>query len=209
MTLRRLDVAVNDPLLMGVLDRLADRHEQLQPFARRPVVVVAVLGDGHAVDQFHDEVRPAVLGGAAIEDAGDVDMVHEGQRLALGLEAGDDLAAVHTRLDDLEGDLAPDRVSLLGHEDHTHAALADLLKEPVRTYGRSRPVRRGLVNGRQAVTSCGTVQETVWRVGGPQQGLDMSDPSFVRATGLPDVLPPAVRIGDISGGVENRLIIGQ
>ena len=28
---RRLDVAVDDPLLVGVLDRLADRHEQLQP----------------------------------------------------------------------------------------------------------------------------------------------------------------------------------
>ena len=27
----RLEVAVNDALLMGVLDRLADRHEQLQP----------------------------------------------------------------------------------------------------------------------------------------------------------------------------------
>ena len=28
---RRLDVAVDDPLLVGVLDRLADRDEQLQP----------------------------------------------------------------------------------------------------------------------------------------------------------------------------------
>ncbi len=30
---RRLDVAVDDPLLVGVLDRLADRQEQLQPLA--------------------------------------------------------------------------------------------------------------------------------------------------------------------------------
>ena len=29
----RLDVAVDDPLLVGVLDRLADRDEQLQPLA--------------------------------------------------------------------------------------------------------------------------------------------------------------------------------
>ena len=28
---RRLDVAVDDPLLVGVLDRLADRDEELQP----------------------------------------------------------------------------------------------------------------------------------------------------------------------------------
>ena len=56
---RRLDVAVDDPLLMGVLDRLADRHEQLQPLARRQLLLVAVLRDRHALDQFHDEVRPA------------------------------------------------------------------------------------------------------------------------------------------------------
>ena len=31
---RRLDVAVDDPLLVGVLDRLADRDEQLEPLAR-------------------------------------------------------------------------------------------------------------------------------------------------------------------------------
>ena len=30
---RRLDVAVDDPLLVGVLDRLADRDEQLEPLA--------------------------------------------------------------------------------------------------------------------------------------------------------------------------------
>ena len=33
-TLRRLEVAVDDPLLVGVLDRLADRDEQLQPLPR-------------------------------------------------------------------------------------------------------------------------------------------------------------------------------
>jgi hypothetical protein len=54
-------------------------------------------------------------------------VVHHRQRLPLGLEAGDDLAAVHAGLDDLEGDLALDRVRLLGHEHDAHAALADLL----------------------------------------------------------------------------------
>ena len=34
----RLEVAVDDPLLMGVLHRLADRDEQLQPLARREAV---------------------------------------------------------------------------------------------------------------------------------------------------------------------------
>ena len=86
-------------------------HEQLQPLARRQLVVVAVLGDRHAVDQLHDEVGPAAFGGAGVEDPGDVLVVHHGQGLALGLEAGDDLAAVHAGLDDLERDLAADRLA--------------------------------------------------------------------------------------------------
>ena len=96
--------------------------------ARRQVVVVAVLGDRHAVDQLHDEVRPARFRGPGVEDAGDVDMVHHGQGLTLGLEAGDDLAAVHAGLDDLERHLALDGLGLLGHPDRAHAALADLLQ---------------------------------------------------------------------------------
>ena len=86
---RRLEVAVDDPLLVGVLDRLADRHEQLEPLARRELLLVAVLGDRHALDEFHDEVRPAVVGRAGVEDLGDVRVVHQGQRLPLGLEAGE------------------------------------------------------------------------------------------------------------------------
>jgi hypothetical protein len=38
--------AVDDSLLMGMLNRLADRDEQLQPLAWRQVVIVTVLGDG-------------------------------------------------------------------------------------------------------------------------------------------------------------------
>ena len=74
--------------------------------------------------------RPAV-GRAGIEHLGDVRMVHQRQGLPLGLEAGDDLPAVHARLDDLEGDLAADRLCLLGHVDDAHAAFADLLEQLV------------------------------------------------------------------------------
>ena len=145
----RLDVAVDDPLLVGVLDRLADRHEQLQPLARRQVVVVTVLGDRHAVDQLHDEVGPARFRGPGVEDAGDVDMVHHRQGLALGLEAGDDLAAVHAGLDHLERDLALDGLGLLGHADGAHAAFADLLEQLVGAdHGAGRLGGRGRIEGR-------------------------------------------------------------
>ena len=47
---------------------------------------------------------------AAVDDLGDVGMVHQRQCLPLGFEAGDDLAGVHARLDDLEGHLAAHRL---------------------------------------------------------------------------------------------------
>ena len=54
---------------------------------------------------------------------------HQGQRLPLRLEAGDHLARIHARLKDLEGNLAADRLLLLGHEDDAKAAFADLLQQ--------------------------------------------------------------------------------
>ena len=94
---------MDDPLLVGVLHRLADRDEQLQPLADGEAFLVAELVDRDAADQLHDEVGMAGFGRPGIEDLGDVLVVHHGQGLLLGLEAGDDLAAVHARLDDLQG----------------------------------------------------------------------------------------------------------
>jgi hypothetical protein len=64
-------------------------------------------------------------------------MVHEGEGLALGPEAGDDLARVHAGLDDLQRDETFDRLGLLGHPDGPHAALADLLDQLVRADQRA------------------------------------------------------------------------
>ena len=108
----RLQVAVDDPLLVGVLHGLADRDEQLQPGPHREPLPVAVVGDRLALDQLHHEERLVGLGGAAVEDAGDVGVVHQGQRLPLGVEPGQDRPRVHADLDQLEGDLALDRLGL-------------------------------------------------------------------------------------------------
>jgi hypothetical protein len=56
-------------------------------------------------------------------------MVHERQRLALGLEPGDDLPRVHAELDNLERHPAADRFLLLGHVNDAAAAFANLLKQ--------------------------------------------------------------------------------
>src|SRR5262249_27460146 len=78
------------------------------------------------------EIRTARWRGAAVEDLGDVGVVHEGEGLALGLEPGYHLLGVHARLEHLQGDLAANGPILLGQEDDAEAALADLLHELVR-----------------------------------------------------------------------------
>jgi hypothetical protein len=101
------------------------------------------------------------LGHSGVEDLGDVGVIHERERLALGLEAGDDLLRVHPGLDDLEGDAARDRLGLLGDVDDAHPAFADLLAElvapddgPRSRSGGARAigdVRRGLREGVRAL----------------------------------------------------------
>ena len=88
---RRLKIAMDDPLLMRVLHRVTDVHEQFEPILRREAVLVAVLRDRDALDQLHHEVRPAAIRRAGIEHARNIRMIHHRQRLPLRLEAGDHL----------------------------------------------------------------------------------------------------------------------
>ena len=107
---------------------------------RSESVLVAVMCDGDALDEFHDEERPARFGDAGIQHAGDVRMVHQGQGLPLGLKTRQDLLGVHPRLDDLHGYEPFDRLRLLGHVHRAHAAFADFLDEFVAT-GDDHPGR--------------------------------------------------------------------
>ena len=95
---RRLEVAVDDPLLVRVLHRRADLAEERQPLREAEPVLVAVVGERDALDQLHDEERPAAVGGAGVEDLGDVGVVHQRQGLPLGLEPGQDGPRVHPGL---------------------------------------------------------------------------------------------------------------
>ena len=50
---RRLDVAVDDALLMRVLNRAANLNEEIQPLGSREIALVAVIGNFYAAHQFH------------------------------------------------------------------------------------------------------------------------------------------------------------
>ena len=99
-------------------------------------------------------------------------MVHEGQRLPLGLEAGDHVARVHAGLDDLQRDLAADGLLLLGDEDEAHAAFADLLHQLVRADDRAGPLGNGRLVGRENLVERRRLEERADLGMGAEQALD-------------------------------------
>ena len=92
---------------------------------------VAVLGDRLPVHQFHHEERLPGRGGAAVVDAGDVGVVHQGQRLPLGIEPGQHRARVHPDLDQLQRHLTLDRLGLVGPVDGAHPPFAEDFQQRV------------------------------------------------------------------------------
>ena len=105
---RRLDIAVDDALLMRMLNGIADLDEQIQPLAGIEAVFVAVSRNPHPAHEFHHKVRAARFRSAGIENPGDA------------------------QLDDFERDPAADRRLLLGHVNNATPAFPDSLKQLVR-----------------------------------------------------------------------------
>ena len=136
---RGLDVPVDNPLLMRVLNRVTDLDEQIQPLAGGQVLLVAIPGDRNPFDQLHHEVRPPALGSPPIQHLSDVGMVHQRQRLALRLKSRHHLPGVHTQFDDLECHAPLDRHLLFGHVHHATAALPDLFQQLVAADDCPRP----------------------------------------------------------------------
>jgi hypothetical protein len=127
----RLEVAVDDAAQVRVLHAVADLRKEREPRPQLESVFLAIAVDRRPVDVLHREVWPPVVGRAGIEDARDVRVREHRQRLALELEARDDVARTEPELDDLDRDLAPDRLALLGEEDLAHGALAESLQHLV------------------------------------------------------------------------------
>ena len=67
-------------------------------------------------------------------------MIHQRERLSLGLETGDHLPRIHAELDDLERDPPAHRLLLLGHEHDAAAAFAQSLQQLVAADSRPRGI---------------------------------------------------------------------
>ena len=122
---------MDDPLGMSMLNGPTHLDEHSEALADRQAGLVAIVGDVYASDHLHDEVRPAGVGRAGVQHLGDVRVVHQGEGLALGFKAGDDLLRIHARLDDFQGHRSAHRVLLLGDEHEAHAAFTNLLQQLV------------------------------------------------------------------------------
>ena len=72
---RRLQVAMNDRMRMGILNCLADLAEQLQPALDGAVVLLAIVGDRQAFDVLHDEPRSAIGESVSIVETRDGRMI--------------------------------------------------------------------------------------------------------------------------------------
>ena len=115
---------MNDAFLVSMLDGMANLDEQLKATGRIEMVLVAIVGDPDAANQFHHEVRPARLRRAGIQDARDIGVIHHRQRLSLGLKSSDDAARIHPELDHFERDAAANRLRLLSDIDDATATFA-------------------------------------------------------------------------------------
>ncbi len=85
------------------------------------------------MDVLHGEVGTTFRRRPGVVDTGNVRVVHQSQRLALGLEARNDLPRVHPGFDDLERHLTAHRLALFRQPHLPHPARADPLQQTIRS----------------------------------------------------------------------------
>jgi hypothetical protein len=123
----RLQVAMDDSLLVRMLDRSAHLYEEVDALFDRQPAGVTVLGDRRAAHDLHREPGVSVLRRAGGKHLGDAGVIHERDGLALGLEPRDNLAAVQLRANHLDGNAPPNGAGFLGLVDGAHPTAAQQL----------------------------------------------------------------------------------
>ena len=142
---RRLDVAVNNALAMGCVERVryVDRYRKKRFRFQWPPG--DSMAQGHAIQKLHDDEGLAFFL-PDFMDRADVGMVQTRGRLSLALEAQHGLRVVGYFLrQKLQGDEAV-QVDVLGLVDDAHATAAELLNDAVM---RNDLVKHGRIAGLQ------------------------------------------------------------
>lgn len=121
----RLEIAVQHALVMGVLDGRADLQEQPEPRVESEPHPVAVLDQRLAADIVHRKPGSPGRELPGVEDPRDPRVLHERQRLALGLETRERVPHRTTRAHELDRGQPRHRLALGGEVDDAHAALPE------------------------------------------------------------------------------------
>ena len=136
----RLQVAVEDAVLVGEVHRPRQAGAEQRGLARRQGLAAQLAVERSAVDEFEREERQPILF-ADVVDLDDVRMLEGGDRLGLDVEAGQLMGAgMGARQDHLEGhEPVEPALACLVHD--AHAAPAELAEDPVA--GDGRPISGG------------------------------------------------------------------
>jgi hypothetical protein len=130
-------------------------------------------------------------------------MIHQRQGLPLGLEAGDHLARIHARLDELQRYLAAHRMMLLGDKHQAHAPFADLLHQLVRTDRGAGPFAHGLVERGGRLMS-GRFEKAPHFVMMHQELLHFAAQRLIAGAMRGQVFPPTLSRGNFQGSQKDR-----
>ena len=195
-------------VLVGGLDGDGDLAQQFDPLLQVEPVLVAVVIDGHPLDELHRQVGHTLLGGAAVDQPGDVGMVQAGEDASLGVETFDQIPACQVAADQFQGDpLGESLTPALRPVDGAHAPLADLLLNGVRA--DLRAVFGVAADGQAAFGICGA-EHLGGVVDRQQDRVDGRAQSGVAAAGAVQV-GVALRLGYLEGTVadlEHSLELG-
>ena len=128
----RLDVAVNDKVLVRVLNGIAHAKKQRQALLQAKPLLFAVVQNWRPFNILHRQERQPILRFSAIQKASDVRMIQIGEYLPLGAEPPDQFRARKARAENLDGDFLFELIiSALGQEHLTHATDADSIEDAV------------------------------------------------------------------------------
>ena len=130
---RGLDVAVDDQVLVRVIDRLQHLEEQAQSLEDAPAARVAELGDGLPVDVLQHDERLTDRGDAGVVEPRNVRMFEQAQHVAFAFEALDVVACAERPQRHLQGDGATrSAIAVLGQPDRGHASAAQQPDQSIR-----------------------------------------------------------------------------
>ena len=128
---RRFQIAVDDALLVRVLDRCTHAHHDRHTCTQIELVGVAVVDDGWPRHPLHGEIGIAGFGRAGIVDLRDARMAQSCQGLPLQLEAANETRLAAIAAHELQRDDALHRCQLFGAVDRTEAAFAQHFDQSV------------------------------------------------------------------------------